>query len=148
MKVKPKEVLLNLPVVLMFDDGDKIAEFASNINTLIHGKVRVKVEELGTLGGQYVGMFYLQRNGEFSELREQFMQMIEDEQVGVFLVSTEGVEFEDDERAEIYDPFFGDEIECECGHPYYRHFDSYEEMAPVGCKYCSKENCIRFRAKK
>ena len=23
-----------------------------------------------------------------------------------------------------------------CGHPYHRHFDSYENMAPVGCKYC------------
>lgn len=25
---------------------------------------------------------------------------------------------------------------CECGHTYERHFDSYEDMAPVGCKYC------------
>lgn len=25
---------------------------------------------------------------------------------------------------------------CQCGHPYYRHFDTYEEMYPCGCKYC------------
>lgn len=25
---------------------------------------------------------------------------------------------------------------CECGHPYYRHFDTYEDMSDVGCKYC------------
>lgn len=25
---------------------------------------------------------------------------------------------------------------CECGHVYYRHFDTYEDMRPVGCKYC------------
>ncbi len=25
---------------------------------------------------------------------------------------------------------------CQCGHPYYRHFDTYEDMRPVGCKYC------------
>ena len=25
---------------------------------------------------------------------------------------------------------------CKCGHPYYRHFDTYAEMDPVGCKYC------------
>lgn len=23
-----------------------------------------------------------------------------------------------------------------CGHPYERHFDGYEDNAPVGCKYC------------
>lgn len=35
-----------------------------------------------------------------------------------------------------YDATFGDERECACGHSYYRHFDTYDEMAPVGCKYC------------
>lgn len=30
---------------------------------------------------------------------------------------------------------------CQCGHPYERHFDSYEKMSPVGCKYCE---CERF----
>ena len=25
---------------------------------------------------------------------------------------------------------------CKCGHPYHRHFDSYENWSPVGCKYC------------
>lgn len=36
-----------------------------------------------------------------------------------------------------YNPKFGDDKECACGHAYYRHFDSYENMASVGCKYCS-----------
>ncbi len=40
-----------------------------------------------------------------------------------------------------YNPKFGDERRCMCGHYYYRHFDSYEDMAPVGCKYC---DCCRF----
>lgn len=35
-----------------------------------------------------------------------------------------------------YKPEFGDNRVCVCGHPYYRHFDTYEEMYPVGCKYC------------
>lgn len=35
-----------------------------------------------------------------------------------------------------YDTEFGDDKICKCGHPYYRHFDTYEDMAPVGCKYC------------
>lgn len=35
-----------------------------------------------------------------------------------------------------YDPAFGDDRACLCGHPYYRHFDSYDSMRPIGCKYC------------
>lgn len=44
-----------------------------------------------------------------------------------------------------YDPNAGDDRLCQCGHPYFRHFDTYEEMAPVGCKYCT---CTRFREKR
>ena len=40
-----------------------------------------------------------------------------------------------------YDPKFGDQRVCRCGHPYARHFDSYEDNAPVGCKYC---DCSKF----
>lgn len=37
------------------------------------------------------------------------------------------------------------DAECadqECGHPYRRHFDTYEFMLPVGCKYCP---CFTFK---
>lgn len=81
MKVKPKEVMLNLPIALLFSTQDEVAQFAANINTLIHGKVKVKVEDVGVLGGQYVSIFYLQRNNEYSELREEFVQLIENEEM-------------------------------------------------------------------
>lgn len=42
----------------------------------------------------------------------------------------------------LYDPDYGNDRLCVCGHPYYRHFDTYEEMAPAGCKYC---RCERFK---
>lgn len=35
-----------------------------------------------------------------------------------------------------YNPAFGNDKLCKCGHPYYRHFDTYENMYPIGCKYC------------
>lgn len=35
-----------------------------------------------------------------------------------------------------YNPKYGDNRVCVCGHTYYHHFDSYEEMYPCGCKYC------------
>ncbi len=44
----------------------------------------------------------------------------------------------------FYNPKYGDHKVCKCGHPYYRHFDSYEDMFPVGCKYCE---CFRFEIK-
>jgi len=44
-----------------------------------------------------------------------------------------------------YNTNFGDDRVCECGHPYYRHFDSYEEMDAIGCKYC---RCHTFQEKK
>ena len=44
-----------------------------------------------------------------------------------------------------YDPKYGDDRMCKCGHPYYRHFDTYDNMAPVGCKYCNHyDECQRF----
>lgn len=35
-----------------------------------------------------------------------------------------------------YNPSYGDDRICVCGHSYYRHFDPYEDMDAVGCKYC------------
>lgn len=81
MKVKPKEILVNLPVVLLFRDYHEIPRFASDVNQIIHGKVKIKYEELGCLGGQYVGLFYLQRNQESQEMRDSFIKAIENEEV-------------------------------------------------------------------
>lgn len=41
-----------------------------------------------------------------------------------------------------YNPNYGDDRLCECGHPYHRHFDSYEDMEAIGCKYCT---CYEFK---
>lgn len=40
-----------------------------------------------------------------------------------------------------YNKNYGDDRLCECGHTYYRHFDSYEDMEACGCKYCQ---CYTF----
>jgi hypothetical protein len=38
---------------------------------------------------------------------------------------------------ELYwNPSYDQEAICVCGHPYYRHFDSYDHMYNIGCKYC------------
>ena len=41
----------------------------------------------------------------------------------------------------FYNPAYGDDRVCECGHPYRRHFDKDEGMKAVGCKYC---DCMEF----
>lgn len=43
-----------------------------------------------------------------------------------------------------YNPKYGDHRLCECGHPYYRHFDTHENMEACGCKYCP---CNEFKEK-
>jgi len=64
-----------------------------------------------------------------------------------YSIETEVYEDEDDEEEEStsrvlpdfvrkYDPTYGDDKECECGHTYVRHFDPTEDYDPVGCKYC------------
>jgi hypothetical protein len=45
------------------------------------------------------------------------------------------------EAMRTYDPKFGDDRACQCGHIYYRHFDTYDDMYPIGCKYCE---CVDF----
>lgn len=48
-------------------------------------------------------------------------------------------------ETQAYNPNYGDNRTCKCGHPYYRHFDTYEDMYPCGCKYCQ---CFNFVEKK
>jgi len=44
-----------------------------------------------------------------------------------------------------YNPKYGDDRVCKCGHSYYRHFDTYEDMETCGCKYCG---CFDFEEAK
>lgn len=81
MKVKPKEVFVNLPMVLLFNTEDEIPQLASGFNTFLHGKVRLKYEVVGELNGQFVGLFYLQRNDESQQLRDEFEALIQAEEV-------------------------------------------------------------------
>jgi hypothetical protein len=81
MKAKPKEIMVNLPAVHLFATEDEISATAAAINTIIHGKVKIKCETIGILGGQFVGLFYIQRNNESQEMREEFVQLIEQEEI-------------------------------------------------------------------
>jgi len=40
-----------------------------------------------------------------------------------------------------YNPNYGDNMTCTCGHAYYRHFDGYDDNYNCGCKYCE---CSHF----
>jgi hypothetical protein len=81
VKFKPKEVMVSLPAVHLFTHEGEDAQLAANFNTFIHGKVHLKYESLGVLGGQYVSIFYLQRNEESQQLRDEFVRLIEEEQI-------------------------------------------------------------------
>lgn len=81
MKFKPKEVLVNLPIVLTFAVEDEVVQMAAAFNTFVHGKVKMKYEVLGTLGGQYVALFYIQRNSESQQLHDEFIELINAEEM-------------------------------------------------------------------
>lgn len=51
-------------------------------------------------------------------------------------------------RVRKYNPKYGNDRMCECGHPYYRHFDTYEDMYPIGCKYCDCETFVEKKENK
>lgn len=44
-------------------------------------------------------------------------------------------------KKRVYNPNYGNDRLCKCGHTYYRHFDSDENMQPVGCEDC---DCFVF----
>lgn len=48
------------------------------------------------------------------------------------------------DKIKAYDKNFGDDHLCKCGHQYYRHFDTHDDMYPCGCKYCE---CREFNEK-
>ena len=54
------------------------------------------------------------------------------------------VEEEITHTVRLYNPRFGNNRVCVCGHIYYKHFDFFE--APinqdVGCKYCACNNFV------
>lgn len=81
MKVKPKEIMVVLPAAHLFQSEEEMAQFASAINTIIHGKVKIKYEMLGQLGGQCVGLFYIQRNNESQLIHDEFRRLIEQEEM-------------------------------------------------------------------
>lgn len=43
---------------------------------------------------------------------------------------------------QYYNPNFGDNRICQCGHTYERHFDGYEDGRFVGCKYCACDDFV------
>ena len=44
-----------------------------------------------------------------------------------------------------YNPKYGDDRMCRCGHTYYRHFDTYDNMKPIGCKFCGCHEFIETK---
>lgn len=82
MKLKPKDIQVNLPIALLFDQENEINNFATSVNMIVHGKVKLKSENLGKLGNKFVGLFYMQRNNESQSIREEFLRLINIQEVG------------------------------------------------------------------
>lgn len=66
----------------------------------------------------------------------------EEEAIQVGDTSGPYIEYKKIETIRGYNPNYGDDRICICGHPYYRHFDPYEGMEACGCKYCSCDTFV------
>lgn len=42
----------------------------------------------------------------------------------------------------VWNPDYNETAICNCGHEYYRHFDSYDNNEACGCKYCRCDDFI------
>jgi hypothetical protein len=135
MKVKPKEVFVNLPVVLLFNNEDDIPELCSNFNTFLHGKVKLKYETLGALNGQFVGLFYLQRNDESQQLRDEFVRLIEEEEIIKHNQKTYFATLTGEEKQ--------GELLCSCGHELHLAACPAETNNGYSCQ-CKKHEAIVF----
>jgi uncharacterized protein YacL (UPF0231 family) len=62
--------------------------------------------------------------------REQATTTIEGDETSMYVIETRTI------RLKKYNPKFGDDRKCECGHSYYRHFDWGDEDSGCSCKYC------------
>jgi hypothetical protein len=88
-KIKPKEVLVNLPAAHLFNSEEEITNFVFAINSILTGKRRIKYDNLGLLGQQYVAVIYLERNKESQDIHDQFATLIEQEEIAETLVNEE-----------------------------------------------------------
>lgn len=93
--------MVNLPAAHLFNSEDEMAVFASNINTIVFGKVKVKYEMLGLLGGRCVGLFYIQRNNESQLIHDEFIKLIENEEMSQTYIEKEEPHFLKDNEYEL-----------------------------------------------
>ena len=63
----------------MLESEDEAAQLAANFNTFVHGKVHLKYEVLGPLTGKLAVLYYMQRNHDSQQLRDEFVQLIDQE---------------------------------------------------------------------
>jgi hypothetical protein len=70
-------------------------------------------------------------------IEEHVLSSTVDGAAGPYLVVHRVVE----QTEECWNAGYDQQAPCKCGHPYHRHFDTWEDMYPIGCKYC---DCPRF----
>lgn len=78
MKIKSKKVLIDIPCFQLFDDYHEASIFAQAINEVLHGKEKVKYEEIGMMGSKYVVLFYFHHDKEFIEFRKYLRENVID----------------------------------------------------------------------
>lgn len=72
MKVKPKQVLVNVPVILTFYDYHEIRHVEDYFNEVFSGKNKIKSEELQSCNEEYAAIFYFKKDKEYTQLVKEY----------------------------------------------------------------------------
>lgn len=75
-KIKPKKALLNIPIILTFEDYHEITYMKEYLNEICVQRIRSK--ELEYSGG-YNAVFYFKQDEEFKSLLKEFKKINEEE---------------------------------------------------------------------
>lgn len=78
MKIKPKKVLINIPMILSFDDYHEIDHVKNFYNQLISNK-KIKSKELFSNNYGYSAIFYFKQDDEYKRLIKEYKQLNKEE---------------------------------------------------------------------
>lgn len=80
MRIKPKEVQVNLPCHFEFHDESECVQMVSNINAILRGRTQVKYDLMGSRGQMLVGLLYLERSKEYQDYRNFLLKVVVDQE--------------------------------------------------------------------
>lgn len=79
MKIKPKKVSINIPVIMNFDDYHEVDYVRDYFNQLVSSK-KIKSKELFSSDYGYTAIFYFKQDNEYKRLVKEYKILNKEEE--------------------------------------------------------------------